>query len=415
MDAANPSEIGLDADKLKKLGDSVQSDIDQGRVLGAAVLVARGGKIGYKACFGTVAPGRSAAEGDLYLQMSMSKTYTAALTLRAVDEGRFRLDTRVADLLPEFGSRGKERATIFQLLNHTAGLPTSMVPPPLPLTAFKDLAARMRAIEKLEAAYEPGTRCAYTSGVGYDVLGAILVKTDKRKRPFWQIAEEELFEPLAMRNTSFGLAVGHPKRVPVSFTPSQRPPVAPLMERIFNEIIDEKTDYPSAAAFGDIGDIFRFTEALQGRNPDGFRLLSPGLFAQARQNTTGDLILENLPGSRFLVMRQMLKTLGLVGLVRVARSRGGARIDAAGDETFPANFTLLGGYVRGTGNYLNPAGKTASPTALAAMGGGSTGWLIDTERDLTFIFLSAGLVEGFAHPKRLERLADLAIAAVVTK
>ncbi len=41
------------------------------------------------------------------------------------------------------------------------------------------------------------------------------------------------------------------------------------------------------------------------------------------------------------------------------------------------------------------------------------GWLVDTERDLTFILLSAGLVEGFAHPKRLERLADLAIAAVI--
>lgn len=109
-------------------------------------------------------------------------------------------------------------------------------------------------------------------------------------------------------------------------------------------------------------------------------------------------------------MRQMIKTLGLVDLVRVARSRGSGRIDAAGDVEFPVNFTLLGEYVRSMGNYFNFPGKTASPTALAAMGGRSTCWL---ERDLTFIFLSAGLVEGFAHPKRLERLADLAIAAVI--
>ena len=43
---------------------------------------------------------------------------------------------------------------------------------------------------------------------------------------------------------------------------------------------------------------------------------------------------------------------------------------------------------------------------------GSTGFMIDTERDLTFIFLSAGFVEGMAHIRRLERLADLAIAAI---
>ena len=83
-----------------------------------------------------------------------------------------------------------------------------------------------------------------------------------------------------------------------------------------------------------------------------------------------------------------------------------------GFPDFPANFTLLGGYVRGNGDYHNAAGRTAKPSALSAVGGASTGWMIDTERDLTFIFLSAGFVEGMEHPRRLSRLTDLAIAAV---
>lgn len=33
-----------------------------------------------------------------------------------------------------------------------------------------------------KAVYKPGTRCAYTSGTGYDVLGQILVATDPKKR-----------------------------------------------------------------------------------------------------------------------------------------------------------------------------------------------------------------------------------------
>ena len=103
---------------------------------------------------------------------------------------------------------------------------------------------------------------------------------------------------------------------------------------------------------------------------------------------------------------------GIFGAIAaIAAAKGGA----ASQEKFPdypAHFSLLGSYVRGTGEFLTPAGLTASPTALAAMGGASTGWLIDTERDLTFIFLSAGFIEGLAHPRRLQRLADLAIAAV---
>ena len=92
-------------------------------------------------------------------------------------------------------------------------------------------------------------------------------------------------------------------------------------------------------------------------------------------------------------------------------ARGGR---AAEDKfpTFPANFSLLGGYVRGQGDSFNMVSPTASPNAMVAVGGASTGWLLDTDRDLTVIFLSAGFVEGLEHPKRLARIYDLAIAAI---
>lgn len=111
-------------------------------------------------------------------------------------------------------------------------------------------------------------------------------------------------------------------------------------------------------------------------------------------------------------LRQTLATFGLLTLLAQANAarKGG---DPFAGEQYPANFTLLGGYVRGKGDYLNPGGRTATPNTLSAMGGGTTGLMIDSERDLTFIFLPSGLVEGFEHPRRLERLADLAIAALV--
>ena len=112
------------------------------------------------------------------------------------------------------------------------------------------------------------------------------------------------------------------------------------------------------------------------------------------------------------MLRQALASAGILKAIAAARAAKGGAASQEKFPDYPANFTLLGSYVRGTGEFLTPAGLTASPSALAAMGGGSTGWLIDTERDLTFIFLSAGFIEGLAHPRRLQRLADLAIAAI---
>lgn len=40
-------------------------------------------------------------------------------------------------------------------------------------------------------------------------------------------------------------------------------------------------------------------------------------------------------------------------------------------------------------------------------------WVTDQEKDLTFIFLSSGPIEGFDHFERLSGHADLVYAAIV--
>jgi CubicO group peptidase (beta-lactamase class C family) len=285
----------MDEAALARLDAAVQADIDAGRHFGASLLVARRGSIVHRANLGTVAPDRPAASDDRYLLMSMSKVFTAVLVLRAIEEGRFGLDTLVAEVLPGFGVGGKEKATIRQLLCHIAGLPSIPVPPPVPLSALGDLPRKAEAICKLKAVYEPGTRCAYTSGTGYDALGQILVNTDPKRRSFNRIAQEDLFDPLGMRTTSFGLATDHPRRVPVSFTPANDGPTSPLFRSMFNEWLGADAEYPSAGAFAEIDDIFLFTEALIGRSKNGFQVLSPAMFDEARRIHTGDLKLEAIP------------------------------------------------------------------------------------------------------------------------
>ena len=57
------------------------------------------------------------------------------------------------------------------------------------------------------------------------------------------------------------------------------------------------------------------------------------------------------------------------------------------------------------------AGYTASPNAFSGMGGGSTFYMVDPERELTVAFVSAGFIEGLPHLIRAAKLNDLVLAA----
>ena len=59
-------------------------------------------------------------------------------------------------------------------------------------------------------------------------------------------------------------------------------------------------------------------------------------------------------------------------------------------------------------------GALNSARTFGGFGAGSTAFWIDPERDLSFAFLSTGLMEDSYHVERLARLSDLVVAALVT-
>lgn len=381
----DPGAAGLNAAALAVLDASIQADIDQGRIYGGAVMVARGGVLGHSRTFGTTAPGRAAADDDQYLMMSLSKSFTAALVLRAIDQGRFTVDTHAADILPAFGVGGKQRVTIRMLLTHTAGTFAGMVPPGIRPDELGNLSKFVDVISAIPATNVPGERVVYNTAASYAVLGQILVATDPHQRAFRDIAREDLFAPLGMHDTVYGLSPDAPRRVPVSYTPANTTPATVASLAAMNAAFVKDAELPAGSAFSTAADVLRFAETWRQRgSSNGYRLLSPALFDYARQNHTG------------------------------AMSNGAwdfAR-EAQGRADYPANFSLMGGYVRGEGFFQNGAGYTASPETFYAVGGGTTMWLVDPMRDLTLVFLSAGFLDGLAHFDRLRRLGDLALAAV---
>jgi CubicO group peptidase (beta-lactamase class C family) len=57
-------------------------------------------------------------------------------------------------------------------------------------------------------------------------------------------------------------------------------------------------------------------------------------------------------------------------------------------------------------------GTLASPGTFGNYGAGTTLWWVDPERDLTFVCLSAGLMESNANIERFQKLSDIVISAV---
>ena len=70
-------------------------------------------------------------------------------------------------------------------------------------------------------------------------------------------------------------------------------------------------------------------------------------------------------------------------------------------------------FLRGEGIFPTPMGHTTSPRTYSGQGAGSTPFWVDPERDLTFVILTAGLLEDGDSMLRFQRLSDLVVAAAV--
>ena len=67
--------------------------------------------------------GRRATPRTRYVLQSAGRPVIAAAVWKLLGDGGIELDARVADVIPEFGTNGKEVVTIRQVLTHTGGFP----------------------------------------------------------------------------------------------------------------------------------------------------------------------------------------------------------------------------------------------------------------------------------------------------
>lgn len=146
-----------------------------------------------------VQPYRITATLDtIYDLASLTKPLiTTLLCAHLIKLGELTIDSSVSHYLREFERTDRQAITIRELLTHSAGLPAWK---PLYIFAEGERDRAAGVIAALDLEYKPGTRVIY-SDLGFIALGLLLERLTGK--PLAQLAREEIFEKLSLRQTFF--------------------------------------------------------------------------------------------------------------------------------------------------------------------------------------------------------------------
>jgi len=380
------SEGGMNRDRLEHLQAVVRADIASGLYHGAVFIVARGGKVALEACIGSHDAGQKKPlqPDSVFSIFSITKAFTNVLVLRAIELGHFALTSRISDLVPEFSGFERERIEVFHLLTHSSGLPIVFEPKPgMYIDRFQEVFAAV--CEVVRPVEPPGERVAYSPMANHVLLAAALMRTDPKRRSYREMVEQEILQPLKLKDTSVGLRKDlKPRHVVPDFRGNY-----PIGHRGHSNLgpngafEEEDAEMPWVGIASTTPDLFRFAEMLRrGGTLDGVRILSPAMLQLARRNWTGE------KQNELYTQRAM----------------------ARGWGPMPA-YIGLGFSLRGTSMCHHMFGTLTSPGTFGNYGAGSTLFWVDPERDLTFVCLTAGVMETNANIERFQRLSDIVVSA----
>ena len=401
-----PAQAGFDAARLERIDRHFARYVDDGRLPGWLVLVARDGRVVHLSTYGRrdVEAGLPVERDTLWRIYSMTKPITSVAAMSLYEEGAFELKDPVSRFIPSFddvrvyrsGSAANpatepatEPVRIWHLLTHTSGLtygfhhahPVDAIyrdagfelgsPPDMDLAACCDAWASMPLL------FQPGTEWNY--GVSTDVLGRVVEVA--AGKPLDQVFEERIFRPLGMTETSFSVALAEHERLAALYVP-----MPGTGQALRWDAIGEEAKKPPAALSGGGGlvstaaDYHRFASMLLGRGElDGVRVLGP--------RTVDYMTRNHLPG--------------------------GADLEAIGRPLFSETTFEGVGFGLGFSVVLDAgANKVLSNEGEYAWGGAaSTAFWVDPDERLTVLFMTQ-LLPSSTHPIR-SQLNQLVYSALL--
>jgi CubicO group peptidase (beta-lactamase class C family) len=180
------------------------------KIPGVSIAVIDGYKVDWVKAYGVLKAGSDAVvtPESIFQAASTTKVVTATLVLHFLEKGRIDLDSDVNTYLkswqvPENEFTMQKKVTLRLLLTHQSGLPATnfsyddKVGAPTLVQVLKGEFPAQNKPAVVE--YLPGSKWQY-SNVGYVVLQQVL--EDISGKPFSQLANEIIFEPIGMKSST---------------------------------------------------------------------------------------------------------------------------------------------------------------------------------------------------------------------
>jgi CubicO group peptidase (beta-lactamase class C family) len=295
---ATPESVGMSSQRLARIGAALRSDIDNGRMPGAVIAVARRGKLVYYEAFGFLdkSKGIPMPKDAIFSIASMTKPVVAAAALTFYEENRLLVHEPVGTYLPPLkemtvavlkrdagGNESFDREparrqpTIQDLMRHTGGFTygnqgTTALHKAYP-GASGNVADTMTgsqfidALAKLPLHYQPGTRWDYSYGL--DILGLTLESV--AHQPLGRILQGRLFGPLGMTDTAFMVPANKASRIARALPAD---PVTGQPQSIRDQTHPWKFECGGGCLTSTAVDYLRFAQMLLNRGTlDGTRVL----------------------------------------------------------------------------------------------------------------------------------------------
>ncbi|MDD7965846.1 serine hydrolase domain-containing protein [Actinomycetospora lemnae] len=329
---ADPEELGFDPARLTRIDDHFSRYVDDGKLPGWHIVVARDGKVVHSSTAGQrdAEAGLPVTDDTRWRIYSMTKPITSVAALMLWERGAFELTDPISRWLPEFaapkvyvkGSSGKpllETATepirVWHLLTHTAGLTYGFhhahpVDELYRAAGFewsaprdRDLAGMVETWAGLPLVHQPGAEWNYSHAT--DVLGRLIEVVSGRSLDTF--LAEEILDPLGMTGTGF--AVDDAERLAQLYV--QNPATGRFLTAeaaglgaLAREVLEPTWLGGGGGLVSTAADYHRFTQMLLGRGEvDGVRLLgSRTVDYMGRNHLPGGLDLEQVGRPLFAEM-----------------------------------------------------------------------------------------------------------------
>jgi CubicO group peptidase (beta-lactamase class C family) len=349
--------MGIDDGKVEVLLDRARREVDEGLLPSCQLALALDGEVVVDQCFG------DSNVDTRYVIFSCTKGIVAGAVWLAFGDGILHPEQKVAEVIPEFGTNGKDVVTVEQLLMHTAGFPRAPMGPDV----WADRQARLQRYSQWRLNWEPGTRMEYHPTSAHWVLADLVEQASGQD--YRQFVTERITEPLGIKGMALGVPPEHQDGI-ATLVPCGSPPDPDEVERLFGV-----REIPLGEVTEDALLHFNDPDARAVGVPGGggvARASDVALYYQALLHNPGDIWNADILRDGTTVVRTTFPD-PLIGGVAANRTRG---MVVAGDDGKSA---------------FRGFGRTVSGRAFGHMGaGGQVAWA-DPETGLSFSYVTNGM------------------------